>query len=156
MKWRWLAVVGLLLPLSGCVYIDNTCPFPGATQTGTCYYFLHITKTPQKKTDGSYESYEVRGRVADGAVEKNRMVSLGWLGIFKAEDYKFTDYHFFEYPIPLDKSVAVLLSKDEERWFVSKAGTDHLDPYIPATPEGLKKLLEDYPSTKPWDSPTAR
>jgi hypothetical protein len=153
MRFRWLVVVMALVLLSACVHIENKCALPGQTQVGTCYYFLTIQDV-EKKPDGTYV---VKGQVAQAAVEKNRLVKLGWLGLFEVEDYKQTDYTYFPHSrIPVADSVAAQLKPNEDRWFVSKSGTDLLDPYTPDTPEVLAQILKEYPSTKQWDSHTEK
>jgi hypothetical protein len=136
----------LLLPFSclallgGCAYTDTPCILPGPIQLSTCHYFLTITKKVSKE-DGSYE---VRGQVAKAAVENNRN-QLGW---FEGGEL---DYHFFNFPLCLDRSVAAKVEVNQDYWFKIVEGTDCLTEYTPPD-----KTLEKYKTTTPWESPTAK
>lgn len=115
-----LFLLGCLALFGGCASKHAVCPFPGATQTRTCYYQLTITK---KDSNG------VRGQVARAAVEGN-IAQLPWY----VKSYNIEDYQFFEYPIPLDKETADKVEIGKDYWFVSEVSKPPTDRLKLTTP----------------------
>lgn len=109
---RFLTVFGVSVLFAGCTTLFPPCPAPGGIDTPgqtECYHLLTITQ----------KDPELRGRVADSAVEENKRQLPWYRATFDIEDYPKHEYRL-DLLNPRDKSILV---KNKDYWFVSNPGT---------------------------------